>query len=482
MKLQQVGERLRLRLVGRPEVNAPGTLGGLQAGRHEVLQEPVGVPPGGPHRGQRGGQVPADAVGQGQQGAVGAVDRQPAAAAPGHLVGHADGAVQAGIGIAVAGVEEVVVLRLVVGPALAVEGLGVGAAEGVEPGQHAAVDARMHRLGGGREEVARVRGHLVEVHVDLGLPGAVGGDAAAALLLRRPGPVAVEIDQVVVLAAAGPGLEVLGGDAVDVRRLALALLVAVEVALAAVRVAQRVDQHDDVVEQPRPVTLRGGERVRRHHGGLGGGRLVAVHAVGQPHDRRQAPGEALALALREGLGVGEAEALGPDLVEVRQVLRAADGGQLQRPPLVGAPVLPDLDPRRRGGEGVEVGGDVLPVGEAAAHGIAEHGIGARDGRVEGRQLDDVAIGQRGQEPRRRQLRQRRGESGKRSRRRHRRGERDRQDLESAPHGNPLSKKLQARASHRNTLPRRTDNGEPRVVGPGRRMRGIRPRRHSRRRC
>src|SRR6202023_2995704 len=157
--------------------------------------------------------------------------------------------------------------------------------------EHAVVDARVHRLGGGREEVARVRGHLVEVHVDLGLPGAGGGDAAAALLLRRPGPVAVEIDQVVVLAAAGPGLEVLGGDAVDVRRLALALLVAVEVALAAVRVAQRGDQ-----------------------GAAGGAPLAAAPPEAHPHPRRERAGEPLALAPRERLGVGEAEALGPDLL------------------------------------------------------------------------------------------------------------------------------------------------------------------------
>ncbi|HEV7516321.1 MAG TPA: hypothetical protein VGR07_08485 [Thermoanaerobaculia bacterium] len=134
-----------------------------------------------------------------------------------------------------------------------------------------------------------------------------------------------------------------------------------------------------------------------------------MHPVSQPDDERQPLEEPLALLAREGAGVGEAPVLLAELVQVGQVLRRAEGDQLERPPFVGLAVGPDLHPGRGRGQGVEVGLNAVPGGEALAQRVAEKGLGARHPLVERRQLGALPGGEGGEEPR--QCRGRRRERG-----------------------------------------------------------------------
>ncbi len=66
----------------------------------------------------------------------------------------------------------------------------------------------MKRLGSGRKIVGSRRTHLVEIGVEVWHPLVVELDALLRLLLHLPGPVTIQVEEVVVRPTAGPGFVV----------------------------------------------------------------------------------------------------------------------------------------------------------------------------------------------------------------------------------------------------------------------------------
>ena len=171
VQLEQPGQRAGLLAVA-PEEGAPAGTRLADPGLDEVADQLASAARGGRHRGERGGQMASDAIGEPPAAGGTALDDATGAAAPGDLVGHADTATQGRIGVAVGGIEEVVVL------AARNRSSPCGRRRRRWTGRRrrarrlvAAPKARVDRLRRGREEVGRFRAHLVEVDVDLRLPG-----------------------------------------------------------------------------------------------------------------------------------------------------------------------------------------------------------------------------------------------------------------------------------------------------------------------
>ena len=101
-----------------------------------------------------------------------------------------------------------------------------------------------------------------------------------------------------------------------------------------------------------------------------------MDAVGEPDDRRQAFGEAArARPGRAPPGRPGAAARGGSRRAAPGSPASSSGEQLQRPALVGPPVLPHRHPVGGGVERLEVGEDAVPVGEAGAQRVAEERVG-----------------------------------------------------------------------------------------------------------
>ena len=192
-------------------------------------------------------------------------------------------------------------------------------------------------LGGGREVVGIIRPHFVEIGVYFGQPLVVERDALAGFLLSLPGPVAVQVEVVVVEAAAGPGLVVLPGVGLGVGRLVTDAVVPVGVPVMAVGVHARVHDNDGIFE---PVlhllVLRVGQVIEHLHHGFGAHGFVAVHVVAQP-----AHGRLLPLA-GAGFQPGQLEVVMAHVVEAAEGLGAGNLHHFQRAVFVGAAVAHQL--------------------------------------------------------------------------------------------------------------------------------------------
>ncbi len=297
-------------LAGHQQVLAHGRLLAVGHGAAAILevvaQQLLAVAGGRDRRGDGRVEVVHHPVAIGEGEAVAARERE--AAGRGLLVRHADRALERRPRVAVARIERVVDLAHVVRPAALVEPGPVGLAEEVPRGDLALRDVRVDGLGGRREVVRVVAALLVEIDGHLRLVVEADRDAPAALGLRLREPVAVHVEEVVIGAAAGPRLVVLGAVGHGVRRGRLALQVLEDETRAPVRVLHRVDQHQRVAQHGVDafVALRRQQVIRLHHRGLGRGDLVAVHAVGQPHDH----GQFLHEAFRVGGGRGRGDPRG----------------------------------------------------------------------------------------------------------------------------------------------------------------------------
>ena len=222
--------------------------------------------------------------------------------------------------------------------------------------------------------------------------------AAARLGLRCGEPVAVHVEEVVVPAAARPRLVVLGGSGLGVGAGRTAQGVRGQEARAAVRVLERVDEHDRLAthEVGAGVVLRGeqvmGQRERR----IRGRDLVAVDGVEQPHDGRQLANEAVGLGGRHRARVGERAQLPLDGLEPRETLRAAQDQHAQGPALLAPRVLDDaraIGCRRR--ERFEVRPDLVGARDLLAQLVVRDLLQGRNaGVVPGLRADRRGHGKR----------------------------------------------------------------------------------------
>jgi len=305
-------------------------------------------------------------------------DRGTSAPTTGDLVRHSDRPVQRGPGVAVPGIEKVEDLGDKERPTFRRERRGVGAPEHIEPLLHVAGDVRVDRLRIGREEVGRVRSHLVQVDEDLRIPAAVFGDPGARLLLRGPGPVTVHVDQVVIETAARPRLAVLERFGIRIRLRAAAADEPLHVALTSVRILQRIDQHHHPVENLRCLRIVQ-QRAGDEHRGLGRGRLVAVHSVRQPGDRRRAARDLRGAGRRGRRRIAKGDHILADRLQRGAVLRRGDHRENERPVLVGLAELVDGDQIRVLRQLVEVIEDARVRCEALPELVAEELLGRGDG-------------------------------------------------------------------------------------------------------
>ena len=332
---QPIGTR---RILTRDEdVFADGSLLAFADGRAAeleiVAQEPLAVARGG-HRGRdRRVEMVHDAVAIGQRLAVAPRKGQPAGR--GLLIRHADRPLHGRPRIAVAGVEGVVHLADVVGPASLVEPRGVGPAKEVPRCRLALRVVRVERFGGRREVVGVVTALLVEVHGDLRLVLKRNCNPASRFGLRLCKPVAVHIEQVVIRTAARPRLVMFSAVWRRVGSGGPALHVLKDEPGSTVGVLHRVDQDERVALYgvDALVALRRQQVIRLHQRRICRRDLVAVHAMNEPHDDRELAHEPICVAAREGSRIGEALHLGLHLFELRDAIGAADYEQPERPAL-----------------------------------------------------------------------------------------------------------------------------------------------------
>ena len=380
LALQHLDQRPEIRRVGLEQVRVLPRRHLLAHHLVGVLQQPFAIFRRRAQRGHRGRVVARDAVGQRVDRAVVAHDGRSGAAVAGHFVRHADRAVQRRPGVAVAGIEEVELFARKERPSLFRERLGIGAAEFLQPRIDVLRQVRVDRPRVGREKVRRLVAHLVEVDEDLRIPLRVLGHARAHFALRRPGPVAVHVDQVVIEAAARPRLVVLEGVGIRIGLLAARADEPRDVALAAVGIEQRIDEDDEVVEQRRGIRI-GEQRVRHFHRHFRGRRLVAVHAEGEPGDGGRALGDLVRARLRGRIRIGERGHVRADRIERGAILRRRDHGQHQRAMLVRFAELLHRDQIRPRRQQVEVVEDARVRREAVAEFVAEKFVRRGDGSL-----------------------------------------------------------------------------------------------------
>ena len=89
----------------------------------------------------------------------------------------------------------------------------------------------------------------MRVDRDVRLPAEIGGDPGPGLGLGLEEPVAVHVEEVMVVPPGRPPLDPLGGERLGIGGDAPVLAVEVDEPIAAVGVLHRVDDHDDLVEQ-----------------------------------------------------------------------------------------------------------------------------------------------------------------------------------------------------------------------------------------
>ena len=275
---------------------------------------------------ERGGEVARHAITQGEQALiVGELDRESGDATTGLFVGHADGAVERWPRVSVGGIEEVVSFAREVAEAPAVEGGGVRFAVDLEPLAERGDERRVDRSCGGREVVAVTGAHLVQIHVHLRLPRTVSGDAVAALGLRLPRPIAVEVEEIVVDASAGPGFVVFGSEAVAAGFGAFVRAIELHIALASVGVLDWIEDDHRLLQPLLHARVLAGEQfIGDLHRSLSRVRFVPVDVVAHPDLDGSVAGDLLRLSVSGLARIGERQHCSTDLVEALHVLGRGD--------------------------------------------------------------------------------------------------------------------------------------------------------------
>ncbi len=337
-------------------------------------------------RGVRGGhggsEVLDDAVHVGQKAAVAASDGE--AAGRRLLERHPDRTLGHRPGHAVAGIERVEHFAREIRKATIVEGRADGLAKHLQRRVLRRRGVRVARLRCRWKEVGAVAAHLVQVDHDLRQPLEQDRDTAAALGLCLREPVAIQIEEVMVGAAAGPGLVVFGGQAQGVGDAGATGPGGLDEAPATIGVLQRVDQHDRLAQDGRGpwVVLRGQQMVRLEHRCAGRRDLVAVHAVQQRHHDRRTRDHRLDIGSRQQARIGKAPQVLLDVVQRRQTLRGANRQHQQWPVLEGPPVLDQpRTVRHGGGQRAHVEHDLFRRADLLAVVVADHLGQRRNGAV-----------------------------------------------------------------------------------------------------
>ena len=187
--------------------------------------------------------VVVNASAQAQQRAVCAFNQHPGTSTATLFIGHANGAVVHGVGIAIARVQEIKRLAGVVQFAARIKfgrcclanfhlefSLPIG-------------DGLMVGLCCRGEVVGRVVAHLVVIAMHMRHPRVVQGRSRLRFLLFLPRPIPVQVEQVVVRTSTGPGLIVLHAVRIGIGRETGMLIEPNSVPVVAIWVEARIHQH-----------------------------------------------------------------------------------------------------------------------------------------------------------------------------------------------------------------------------------------------
>ena len=290
------------------------------------------------HRGEKSrharDMVVVQPIGESQKGTVATAIDDPRARTPPLLIGHSHRPDEARPRVAVRRIEEIEVLAGVVGPAEAIEGARIRAADRRRPVEGNRRDVFVDRIGRREEEVGRLRRHLMEVDVDQRPPLDVLGDPRLGLRLALPRPVAVQIEEEVVRPPSRPRLAMLAALWVGVAIFRAHRPKPALIAIAPVRVQTGIENHEGLLAN---LCARRIGTVDQLIGGpersLRGGRFVAVHVVAHPEDRGEACEQRIErLVALTPTRIGELSLKVANLIETTEDLGGSDEAENELPP------------------------------------------------------------------------------------------------------------------------------------------------------
>ncbi len=240
---------------------------------------------------QRGQHIVAHTIAIGQILAVIAGKDQPARG--GLFEGHRNRAVQARPHVAIARIEGVEDLTRKIGHAEPVEPGAMIAAHLDLLGALARRDVRVVGVCRRREVIGLVAAHLMAVDIDNRMPFQHAGDLALSFRLGHREPIAVHVEQIVVVAPARPGLVMLGSIAVALRFHAERGLERVDEPVPPVGVLARIDDDNHIVQNglDQRIILRSQQVVGQEQRTVAGRDLVSMDIVGEPDHCRRGAGK-----------------------------------------------------------------------------------------------------------------------------------------------------------------------------------------------
>ena len=199
------------------------------------------------------------------------------------LVGHANGPIVGRVRVAVAGIKQVEIFPREIQPAVFVERFPIVFPDGLLKLTLPRRNRLVVRSGRRRKIVGRVSPHLMKIGVQVGHPLLVQGRPLLRFPLHLPGPVAVEVVEVVVHPSTRPGFAVLPGIGVGIEGSPYFLIVPIDVPVEAVGVGAGIEHHDGIGQDTPAGGILRVEQIEHHlHDSFRRNRLVAVNVVIHP--------------------------------------------------------------------------------------------------------------------------------------------------------------------------------------------------------
>ena len=197
------------------------------------------------------------------------------------------------------------------------------------------------RRGVWREVVRTLSAHLVEIDDHVRHPLEQRRNPSATLRLRLREPVTIQVEEVVIAPPSRPWLIVLGRQGEGIRHRGSCAARPLRHAGPAIRILERIDQHDRVLEDRvhARIVARRQQVVRLEQRRAARRDLVAMHAVQQRHDNRCPGDEVVDVRTRKAPRICQAAEVLLDAVERRDAGRCGNGEQLQGPPFPRPAVL-----------------------------------------------------------------------------------------------------------------------------------------------
>ena len=207
-------------------------------------------------------------------------DAESRIAPTGLLICHPNSAVKDGIGIAIAGIKKVENFASKIEPVVFIKILRMVLSDGILEVALPFGNGVMIGFGSGSKIVGRIVALLMKIDVNMRHPLLELLYTLAALFLREPRPVAVQIKIIVIRSSSGPRFVMFASFAVGIKLITHRLFIPVHIAVAPVGIEHRIHNYDRILQPGFGAIVAGAyELVNCFHGSLAAGGLVAVHIV-----------------------------------------------------------------------------------------------------------------------------------------------------------------------------------------------------------